>query len=160
MTHIRRETILGSQSFWSLRYGLFPFPLKGLKCSLVMTQTAMLMFLMNLTVVRGSSVNPHSLSYKSALDGHRRILSDAWVGRFLHDGVKALSSTVPLYIIIIIITRTHTHTHTHFYTHTHTQKHTHARTHTHTRARARAHTHTPHNTHTRTHVHACTRTHA
>ena len=39
------------------------------------------MFLMNWAVVRSSSLDPHSLSRKSAPDGHRRVFPGVWVGQ-------------------------------------------------------------------------------
>ena len=40
------------------------------------------MFLVNRAAVWSSSLDPHSLSRKSAPDGHRRVLSSVWVGQF------------------------------------------------------------------------------
>ena len=41
-----------------------------------------LMFFMNWAVVWSSSLDPHSLSWKSAPEGHRCVLSSVWVGQF------------------------------------------------------------------------------
>ena len=47
-----------------------------------MTEIGMLMFLIKWAVVRSPLVDPYYLPFKSAPDGHRRILSGVWVGQF------------------------------------------------------------------------------